>query len=203
MAETHSVVVLPRSALLDRALGALARGLDGKHSWGYLETSAPGRGRWMREQLVLLPPDISPFERRALTMLRHGPVAGACLAMVIMLLIGSVVTPEVAFITAFGLYALAIAASANATRRLRRESIRLVVLTVAVGGNAESYGNVERLSATRAALTAIDERQKSGALSPAEHDLECASLFWKLEAERASLDLELRSDIHSLEQRFF
>jgi hypothetical protein len=189
MAATDTVVVIHRWAPIDRAVHRLSHAL-GAHSWGYLENVAAGRGTWRREQLTLFPPEISLSERRAFAVYRHGPVAGACLAMCAMIVLGASVPPAQAFFLAFGLYAVVIFASVRATARLRRDSIRLSVLMIVVGDRAESFGNVTTLDETRQALLRLDSLESSGRLSSAEHDLACASLFWALDAERSLLIAE-------------
>jgi hypothetical protein len=199
MTEVHAVVVIPRWAPLDRMLGKIAKALEGRNSWGYFETSILSRGAWMRERLVLFPPGTDASERRALTLYRRWPVVGACLALVFMMVIGVVLPPALAFTVAFSLYGVMIWRNAMTTRRLRDESLQLVVLTVATGGHVVWYGNVESMQKSRAALLKIDAGSNSGDLSASEYELEWASLFWSLEADRDRLDAELHEGILSSE----
>ncbi|MES2171979.1 MAG: DUF6611 family protein [Actinomycetota bacterium] len=188
MSESHSVVVLPRWEFLDR----LMRKLEGRRPWGYFETAVLGRGTWMRERLVLFPPGTTAAERRALAVYRHWPVAGACLAIVLTILLGGVLSPALGFFGAFLVYGLIIWLSSNVTRQVRHESVQLATLTILANGNVLTYGNVDSMKAVRATLADLDARMDAGQLSRGAYEAERVALFCSLASQRDRLEGELR-----------
>ena len=161
------------------------------NTWGYFEATALGRGAWLRERLVLLPPGTSDSERRALAFFRNWPVFGAVGALLVMIPLGLALPPVVAFAAAFGVYATVIWQGARMTRRLRSARVSLVVITVPLASGARSYGNVTSLRATLTALAELDSRRAS--LTEPRYEAEWGAIYWDLYAKRAALDLELQS----------
>jgi hypothetical protein len=179
---------------LDRIVGRATRAIEGQ-PWGFFESTVIGHGTWMREHLVLFPPDAGRSARRAYGVYRCWPVVGACLAVVFMIVIGAVLPPALAFVASFSLYFVVTWLTSRVTRELRRQSIHLMTLTVAIGGSVRCYGNVDVMRAARASLAALDARVNRGTLLAHEYDLECASVFWSLDAVRADLEDELQEGI--------
>ncbi len=163
------------------------------NTWGYLERSAAGRGAWLRERLVLLPPGTSDAERRALAITRNLPVAGAIGALLLMIPLGSVLTPPAAFALAFALYAALLWRGSRVTRRLREASMRLVVIAVPRAAGVRSYGNVAALRWAVRSLRELDAR--AGELSPAEYEAAWGAVYWRLHERREALGREVERGI--------
>ena len=200
MRENVSVVTLPKFGALDRLLAGAIRALEGKHPWGHFEAVAIGRGIWMHEALILLPPGTSPAERRTLTVHRYWPVVGALGVVFATAFLSAVLPPAVVFIVAFAIYGLVMWGSTRATRSQRKSLLRLAVVTVARGDQCGYYGNVHSMRATRNALARLDLRKHLGQLTTAENELEWASLYWTLDADREKLLEEAQQGIFASEE---
>ena len=121
---------------------------------------------------------------------RNWPVAGAFLALFAMIGFGLVLPAFAAFLVAFALYGVGILLSAKATHRVRKESVRLVVITIAVSAGASSYGNVHSMSTARSAFELLDIRARDEDLTPAQYEREWAFIFQALKTQGAALSDE-------------
>lgn len=185
----------PAVRLFDRLPEPIKRKLEGENAWGYFEVAPLSRGLWMRERLTVFPPGTTAAECRAVVLHRNWPVVGAVVALFAMIGFGVVLAPFGAFLVAFALYGVGILLSARATHRVRRESVRLVVITVAVSGGASSYGNVQSMSMARSAFESLDIRARDEDLTPAQYEREWASIFQALKTRGAALSAELERGI--------
>jgi hypothetical protein len=160
--------------------------LEGSHPWGTFQASPAGRGVWLRRTLTLYRPGTNGPERRALTFHRNWPVAGAVLAIVAMLPIGAATTPPIAFSIVFAAYLGVFALSARATRALRADAHRLVVLSVAVEEGVTTHGDERLLEHTVAGFERLDAARRDGAISPAQYERGWAELYEGIHADTAS-----------------
>ncbi len=199
MDKNHLITRAPTPGRANRLVRWVLEALEGRYVWGYIEIGALGRGAWMRERLTLLPPGTDASERRALTVYRNWPVIGAIGALLLMLVFGDRLAPPIAFVAAFATYGFVTWMIARATRRRRRESIRLVAVTVAVGGGVERLGNVDTLRCTKATLADLDRRSAMREITPAQYENEWATLYWALDAQRQHLDEERQRGIPASE----
>ena len=171
------------------------RKLEGENAWGYFDVAPLSRGLWMRERLTVFPPGTTAAERRAMVRYRNWPVLGAVVALFAMIGFGLVLPASAAFLVAFALYGVGILLSARATHRVRKESVRLVVITVAGSGGASSYGNVRSMSTARSAFESLDTRARDEDLTPVQYEREWACIFLALKTQGAALSGELRRGI--------
>jgi hypothetical protein len=160
--------------------------LEGSHPWGTYQASPAGRGVWLRRTLVAYRPGTNSPERRALTFHRNWPSIGAVLAIVAMLPIGAAFTPPLAFAMVFAAYLGVFALSARATRTLRADARRLVVLSVAVEEGVTTYGDEQLLEHTVAGFEQLDLARRDGAITATQYERGWAELYEGIHAEAAS-----------------
>ncbi|QWT24452.1 hypothetical protein KPL76_03365 [Subtercola sp. PAMC28395] len=159
--------------LVGRGLVAVC---EGPNRWGRVDVTPTGRTTWNRTRLTVYPPGTNAAERRALQLHRNWPVAGAVVALFVMLALSSW-PPLAAAAVAVSVYGAGLMTAQALTRRIRPQVRRLVVVTVPIGGRIESLGDIGSFTAAIDRLHALDELRRRGAITPAEHEAGWAEIY--------------------------
>lgn len=144
--------------------------LEGEHRWGYLDAAPVGRTPCIQRRLVIYPPGVESFERRALKRHRDWPLNGAVVALFSMLALGSVLPPLAAALVVASAYAGVIWFSARVTRELRARSRRIEITAIIGQSGATVLGDVELFEDARAELLRLESGLERGELSPVDFE---------------------------------
>jgi hypothetical protein len=163
----------PLPAVLRRAATRLT---EGPHRWGGIDVNPGGRGGWNRTRLVVFPPGTNAAERRRLAVARAWPVAGAVLAILVLVVLDPL--PQlVSFLAAAVFYVLGFVGAALLTRRIRPGVRTLSTSIVAVGGGVTCYGDARLLHEIANAFAELDDDAAAGLVAPVEYEARWAELY--------------------------
>ncbi|CAM5477073.1 DUF6611 family protein [Leifsonia shinshuensis] len=150
-----------------------ARFLEGAHRWGWFEeTSAlyTARTGVSARRLVVYPPGTTGAQRRAIVFRRRWPAAGGLLA----LLPAFVLAPAPA-VVAIGamvvVYVAGFVVALVATRRVWPECRVIRCSTISVGEQYETYGEEQLVTASLAALLALERARQEGRIDEVGFEL--------------------------------
>jgi len=152
------------------------RALEGSQHWGRIDVVGAGRSGSCRTRVTVYPPGTTAGERRAMRFYRAWPVAGAVLSMFLLLALNTLPT-ALAVVAVVGLYAAVFGAASARTRRLRSESRHVEILTVPIGGNVETVGDVRFFNAVTDQLRCIDTLSERGQLTAVGYEVRWAEVY--------------------------
>ena len=165
----------------------MARLLEGPHRWGWFEeTSAlyTARTGVFARRLFVYPPGTSSAERRAIVFRRRWPAVGGLLALVPALLLAP--GPAVAAIGAtVTVYIAGFVAAVFATRRVWRECRVIRCSTVSIGELHETYGDESLVTASLAALLALERGRDEGRIDEVAFELGWSRVYDLAQERRA------------------
>ena len=152
--------------------------LNGAHTWGSFDATV-GRYGMRRYRLVIFPPGISTADRRLLRLWRAWSLGGGMLALLAAMFVGD--TGSSLLIVAATYVGVAAALFAlTAGVRTGTRSMSLVLLSAELDScERQRYAEWEKRVAL---LTCADHMLKSGAITPAQHELIWWQAYDSLEA---------------------
>lgn len=149
---------------------------EGPAVWGRVSVWPRSPGLWERYQLTVYPPGTSTAERRALQFARTWPIAGAVIGSAgIIALWSSWQFFAVAIVLPAYLGVLRTASRLTRILRSRIRALRGDELLVA--GVMTEYGDLRRIRSTLALLTDLEDRHRSGHVSPVRYEAEWAAIY--------------------------
>ncbi|NEN04769.1 hypothetical protein G3T36_02695 [Diaminobutyricibacter tongyongensis] len=160
---------------------------EGTKLWGTVDVSSAGRSMWHRDRITVYPPGTTSAERRALHFARNWPIAGAVIALLLMIMLGGVWQPEVVALGAVLLYLAGFLLGARLTHGLRNRVRSLSVISMYVHGVLEVDGNASLLRETSAAFASLDARRRAGEVSPVQYEAEWARIYETLPSSRVAV----------------
>jgi hypothetical protein len=176
--ESARIRSVPRDPAHPELVNELLRRLiEGDKLWGTLDVTPVGRSMWRRVRLTVYPPGTTSAERRALHFAHSWPIAGAILALVVMVALGSAWPPALVVVGVAALYLAGFWVGARLTRTLRMRIRSLSVVSVYVGGGLEEYGDASLLRETADRLRDIDARRRAGRLDPVSYEAEWSDIY--------------------------
>lgn len=160
---------------------------QGAKRWGTVDVSSAGRSMWHRDRITVYPPGTTSGERRALHFARNWPIAGAVLALLVMVMLSGVWPPLVVVVCAAALYLAGFLLAAWLTRRLRSRVRSLSAVSMYIHGELEVEGDLSLVRETAAAFAALDARQRAGEVDPVQYETEWARIYETLPNSRLAV----------------
>ncbi len=155
---------------------------EGQAVWGHVSVWPRSPGLWERYRLTILPPGTSPAERRALRFAQTWPIAAALIgsAGIIVLWSNGPLLPVATVLVAYvgGLWT-----ASRMTRTVRSRIRRMRGDEVFLAGVMTEYGDLQRLRATLALLTDLEDRRRGGRIDQVRYEAEWASIYDSLQAD--------------------
>jgi hypothetical protein len=155
----------------------LTRILEGEHPWGSVQIGSSDRWGWQQLRLTVYPPGTNSTESRKLAFLRNWPLVGALLCLVLMMTLGSVLSPVAVGISLVAIWVAGVIAGFQLTRRTRAEVRHASAVIIFVNGRRDVMGDYKLICDARDDFAGLDESLASGEITPVEYESGWAKIY--------------------------